>query len=56
MPITFDEISGQVAPERTPEPSAAATAESPAQSQEVVEQLRRALHVDRERQRRLSAD
>lgn len=56
MPITFDEISGQVVPERAAESSAAPAAQSSAHSQDSVNELRRALHIERERERRLIAD
>jgi hypothetical protein len=56
MPITFEEISGEVVPERATEPSTAPPAESPAQHQDPAELLRRELQIHRERERRLIAD
>lgn len=55
MAIVFEEVSGEIAPER--ERPEAESAEPPAPGDEpTTETLRRALHVLGERERRLRAD
>lgn len=56
MPVTFEEISGEVVPERAAEPPTAPETESPAQHHDPAELLRRELQIHRERERRLIAD
>jgi len=55
MPIVFEEISGEIAPERATE-SAQPGGSSPAQDFDPAELLRRELVLMRERQQRAIAD
>ena len=55
MPIVFEEVTGEIAPER-----AAAPAEAPSQpstgGEDVAATVRREIYLMRERERRLRAD
>ena len=55
MPVVFDEISGEIAPERSSQP--APPPEQPAaEAAAPVELIRRELQLERERSQRLIAD
>ncbi len=56
MAIVFEEISGEVVPERAVEPSAAPEQANPGRAADPAELLRRELQLSRERERRLIAD
>jgi hypothetical protein len=55
MPIVFEEVTGEIVPERAAEPREAAEPE-PARGDDGDDKLRRTLALIRERQRRLTAD
>jgi hypothetical protein len=55
MPIVFEEVSGEIVPERAAEPRDAAES-SRVPGEDASERLRRDLEMMRERQQRLIAD
>lgn len=55
MPIVFEEVTGEILPERTPPPDESPD-EVPAGSEAFAETVRRELQLTRERERRLRAD
>jgi hypothetical protein len=55
MPIVFEEVTGEIVPEREPTQSDTG-GESAADDQQVAETVRREMSLMRERQRRLRAD
>jgi len=56
MPIVFDEISGEVSPERSSDQSEQSQQSAQAQRPDPAELVRRELHLFLERERRLIAD
>jgi hypothetical protein len=55
MPIVFEEVTGEIVPERSVEPPDAAESQA-ARPEDPSDTIRRTLELMRERQRRLMAD
>ena len=55
MPIVFEEVTGEIVPERGPAQAEAGGEASP-QNQDLGETARREIYLMRERERRLHAD
>jgi len=55
MPITFEEVTGEIVPERQPDSSGQAES-APSQPMNLAEELRHELALIRERSARLKAD
>jgi hypothetical protein len=55
MPIVFEEVTGEIVPERSPA-HAEAGSESPPAGNDIGETVRHEIYLMRERERRLHAD
>ena len=55
MPIVFEEVTGEIVPDRGPAQSDSG-GESPASDEQIAETVRREIYLMRARERRLRAD
>ena len=55
MPIVFEEVTGEIVPERSPAHAEAGGESAPA-DKDIAETVRREIYLMRERERRLHAD